>query len=67
MGDSTFKKVFDPFFTTKDVGVGTGQGVTIAYDIITIKHQGSIKVESGLGRGTGFIISIPIDPPGQQS
>lgn len=65
--DSTLKKIFDPFFTTKDVGVGTGQGLTIAYDIITIKHQGSINVESELGKGTTFSISIPIDPPGQQS
>lgn len=67
MEDSTLKKVFDPFFTTKDVGVGTGQGLTIAYDIIKIKHQGSINVESVLGKGTTFIISIPIDPPGKQS
>lgn len=67
MEDSILKKVFDPFFTTKVVGAGTGQGLAIAYDIITNKHQSSINVESELGKGTTFIISIPIDPPVQQS
>jgi PAS domain S-box-containing protein len=53
-------RVFDPFFTTKEVGKGTGQGLSIAYDIIVNKHQGDIKFESEVGKGTTFIIQIPI-------
>ena len=53
-------KIFDPFFTTKEVGSGTGLGLSIAYDIIK-KHTGGIKVDSDVGKGTTFTISIPID------
>ncbi len=53
-------KVFDPFFTTKDVGRGTGQGLTIARTIVA-KHRGSIRFETDPGRGTTFLIRIPID------
>ncbi|MFZ5642937.1 MAG: PAS domain S-box protein [Bacillota bacterium] len=53
-------KIFDPFFTTKEVGKGTGQGLALAHDIIVNKHEGKIFVESKIGRGTTFIISLPI-------
>jgi two-component system, NtrC family, sensor kinase len=53
-------KIYDPFFTTKEVGKGTGQGLAIAHDIIVNKHKGSIQVESEIGKGTTFIIKIPI-------
>ncbi len=53
-------KVFDPFFTTKEVGKGTGQGLAIAYSIITEKHGGTITFESEIGRGTCFIIRLPV-------
>ncbi|MEW5921889.1 MAG: PAS domain S-box protein [Bacillota bacterium] len=53
-------RIFDPFFTTKDVGKGTGQGLTIAHDIVVNKHRGSIHVESEEGKGTVFTISLPI-------
>lgn len=53
-------KVFNPFFTTKEVGKGTGQGLSIAHDIIVNKHNGSIEVKSEVGVGTTFIIKIPI-------
>lgn len=52
-------KIFDPFFTTKDVGKGTGLGLSITYDIIK-KHKGEIKVDSEIGKGTTFTISIPV-------
>jgi len=54
-------KVFDPFFTTKDVGKGTGQGLAIAHTVIVKKHGGRIDVESEVGRGTTFIIRLPIE------
>ena len=53
-------KIFDPFFTTKKVGKGTGLGMNIAYNIIK-KHKGTIDVESEVGKGTTFIIKIPVD------
>ncbi|MDA8141799.1 MAG: PAS domain S-box protein [Desulfobacteraceae bacterium] len=53
-------KIFDPFFTTKEVGKGTGLGMNIAYNIIK-KHNGSIDVQSKIGRGTTFTIKLPID------
>ncbi len=52
-------KIFQPFFTTKPTGQGTGLGLSLAYDIITKQHGGTIKVESKEGEGTTFIIQIP--------
>ncbi|MGB4661247.1 MAG: ATP-binding protein, partial [Mobilitalea sp.] len=53
-------KIFEPFYTTKDVGQGTGLGLSISYDIIVNKHKGTIDVQSELGKGTTFIITLPI-------
>lgn len=53
------KHIFDPFFTTKEVGKGTGLGLAIAYDIVTNKHEGKIEVESEVGKGTTFTITLP--------
>ncbi|MBI3591914.1 MAG: hypothetical protein HY099_00225, partial [Nitrospirae bacterium] len=52
-------KIFEPFYTTKEVGKGTGLGLSIAYDIIK-KHNGEITVDSAVGRGTTFIVKIPV-------
>jgi signal transduction histidine kinase len=52
-------KIFDPFFTTKDVGKGTGLGMNIVYNIIQ-KHNGNIHVDSELGKGTTFTITLPV-------
>jgi len=51
--------LFDPFFTTKEVGKGTGLGLSISYGIIT-EHGGRIYAESELGKGTTFVIELPI-------
>jgi len=55
------KKIFRPFFTTKEIGKGTGQGLAIANDVIK-RHNGKITFESEVGKGTTFIIYLPINP-----
>ena len=59
MGEEILDKIFDPFFTTKEVGRGTGQGLTIAYDIVVNRHGGTIEVSSEPGRGSRFVIRLP--------
>ena len=56
------QKIFDPGFTTKGVGVGSGLGLPICYKIVR-EHGGTIEVESEVGRGTTFTISLPIVAP----
>ena len=53
------RNIFDPGYTTKGVGVGTGLGLSISYNIIK-SHKGDIKVRSEVGRGTEFVITLPI-------
>ena len=53
-------RIFDPFFTTKDVGQGTGQGLTIVYNIITNKHDGTITFRTKKDKCTTFILQLPI-------
>ncbi|WP_416666016.1 PAS domain-containing sensor histidine kinase [Egbenema bharatensis] len=52
-------RLFDPFFTTKAIGKGTGMGLSISYQIVTEKHQGTLECQSTLNQGTKFIITIP--------
>ncbi|MFQ5718005.1 MAG: PAS domain S-box protein [Acidobacteriota bacterium] len=62
MPDDVREHIFDPFFTTKEIGKGTGQGLSIAHDVIVEKHGGSIEVESEVGKGTCFTLSLPLHP-----
>lgn len=55
-------RIFDPFFTTKDVGKGTGQGLSIAHSVIVEQHGGTIDFETERGRGTTFILRLPLEP-----
>ena len=54
-------KLFDPFFTTKPVGRGTGLGLSISHTIVTEQNQGSLECLSEPGKGTQFIIKLPLD------
>jgi signal transduction histidine kinase len=53
------KKIFDPFFTTKDPGTGTGLGLSVSQNIIQ-QHGGTLSVDSQVGVGTTFKITLPI-------
>ena len=57
--DSIKEKIFQPFFTTKPTGSGTGLGLSLSYDIVKA-HGGELKVETKEGKGTEFIIQLPI-------
>lgn len=61
MPEEVRKRIFEPFFTTKGVGKGSGQGLAIAYTVIVDKHKGTLEVESEQGKGTTFIIRLPLD------
>lgn len=54
------KRIFEPFFTTKSVDKGTGLGLSISYFIIAEDHKGEMEVESSPGKGTKFIIRLPV-------
>jgi two-component system, NtrC family, sensor kinase len=51
--------IFEPFFTTKEVGEGTGQGLALAWKLVTEKHGGTLSFETILGKGTTFLVRLP--------
>ncbi len=65
MMEDVREKIFDAFFTTKPVGSGTGLGLSIAREIIVKQHGGSLECFSEPGKGTEFVISIPIKQSNQ--
>jgi len=60
ISDEHQRKIFDPFFTTK--AEGTGLGLSISYGIVK-EHGGEITVRSSPGRGTSFVIELPVTKP----
>ncbi len=60
-------RIFEPFFTTKEVGKGTGQGLSISHSVVTQKHKGTLDFESEHGRGTTFIIGLPLRQESENS
>ncbi|WP_320176071.1 ATP-binding protein [Maridesulfovibrio sp.] len=60
MDEEVRKRILEPFYTTKSVGKGTGLGLSISYFIITRRHKGSMEVFSELGKGTRFVVRLPL-------
>jgi len=60
MDDETKRRVFDPFFTTKEPGEGTGLGLAVSFQIISVYHGGELSVASTPGQGTVFRIRLPL-------
>ncbi len=60
MNEETSKRIFEPFFTTKEIDKGTGLGLSLSYFIIVEDHGGEMDIESTPGKGTKFIIRLPI-------
>jgi len=63
MSKAIMAQIFQPFFTTKPEGQGTGLGLSVCRNIIVQKHHGNMDVESSVGQGTTFIITLPITQP----
>jgi signal transduction histidine kinase len=66
MPPEVLARVFEPFFTTKPSGEGTGLGLSLAYEIVTAGHQGTLDVRSREGEGTLFAITLPERLPGAE-
>ncbi len=62
--EQTRAKIFDPFFTTKEAGKGTGQGLSMAQAVVVKKHGGTLDFETEIGKGTTFIIRMPLQRQG---
>jgi two-component system, NtrC family, sensor kinase len=63
--DAIKDKIFQPFFTTKPTGQGTGLGLSLAYDIVTKGHGGTLEVENAKEVATEFIITLPLKNNGK--
>lgn len=64
MDQEECRHIFEPFYTTKDAGKGTGLGLAVVYGILT-QHEGYIRVQSESGRGTSFMIYLPVTSFGE--
>jgi signal transduction histidine kinase len=57
---SVRSRIFEPFFTTKPLGEGTGQGLAFVYSTVVKKHGGDISFETEPGKGTTFVMRLPL-------
>ena len=57
--EAHLSRIFEPFFTTREVGMGTGLGLSLSYDIVK-RHSGELTVESRVGEGSTFTVRLPI-------
>lgn len=62
ISDESLPRIFDPFYTTKPIGKGTGLGLSVSYGIVQ-KHRGRIDVQTAVGTGTNFRVTLPIGQP----
>lgn len=60
IADESLPRIFDPFYTTKPIGKGTGLGLSLSYGIVQ-KHRGRIEVQTEIGTGTNFRVTLPIE------
>lgn len=60
MSEMVKQRMFDPFFSTKELGSGAGQGMNLAWEVVVIRHGGSIEVESEEGKGARICIRLPL-------
>lgn len=60
MSEEVCARIFDRKFTTKEIGKGTGLGLAITHQVIVEKHGGSLEVQSEIGKGTEFLIRLPV-------
>ncbi|WP_306149368.1 MULTISPECIES: ATP-binding protein [unclassified Roseibium] len=59
---NSLRRIFDMFYTTKPPGKGTGQGLAICKSIVEMKHKGKLFVQSKLGAGSTFVVTLPLLP-----
>lgn len=61
--EETLSRIFEPFYTTKEAGKGTGLGLAIVRQVVE-EHGGEVSVESAVGRGSAFVVSLPLSEEG---